>query len=543
MNWLSNIQGYLDPSLKSYDKEFYTRCEQVFIQSGLSVVSALNELRDNELPCVCVIFNESLPENLKNKSNLFIQYKKPNLDLFGIEESLFDGFEVECLEDFNSVWELILDILSSEIRNLEQWFIAEKCSKSKKYFVKKNIIDFEDESEKVLIEAIEIELYLQEKFSVGEVNLMLEKNISGSSRISSVAEVLLEGNSDSTQLPPNLKYIPLDYIDSHTLFLVFDGNEKINSKISIILSEYFQNLKRIDSTTLKLQNWNQVINLVSIPIVLLDEEGQVLLYNKNFSKLNYPVQDCLKLENNQQTSINGHLFRVVINNSIEDQSTIVFFPVSEYLNTDSQLNPSSEDLGIISSSLAHELNNPLAGIMAAIDVLKLDDIDEEFIEKLDEMKNGVLRCKKLVETFLGFSRSHPENYLVQNLDTDLCSSIQQAVELIRFRLIENNISLQLSFDKKQDYKEVLNPHIVSMIFYLVFGELVTNFSHYNLVKGETSFKIDLELIEYSRKFDLILPEGVELSQGFLKSKLLIHLLETEKIILSSEDKKLRFVFK
>jgi signal transduction histidine kinase len=539
MNWLSNLQGYLDPSLKSYDKDFFTRCEQVFLQAGLSITANLMDLESTELPSVFIVFNESIPqEYILNTSNIFIQYKKPNLDLFASSENINEGFEVENIEDFNSVWDFILDILSSEVKELEQIFIEEQSKKSKKIFVKKNVIDFSTQGEKDLVEEFENYLYLQDTFSVEDINCFLKEKLSSLSKITSVAEVLMFNK----KLEEDYNQIALDYLNSHHLFLLFQGNEKINSKISIILSEYFKNLKRINSTILKTQNWNQIINLVNIPIVLLDEDGQVLLYNKIFSKLNYSVQDCLKLENNQQINISEQLFRVVINNSIEDKTTIVFFPVSEYLNTHSSENPSSEELGIISSSLAHELNNPLAGIMAAIDVLKLDDIDDEFLEKLDEMKNGVLRCKKLVETFLGFSRFRPEHYLVQNLDIDLCSSIQQAIDLIRFRLIENNISLQLSFDKKQEYKEMLNPHIVSMIFYLVFGELVTNFSHYNLVKGESSFKIDLTLVEYSRKFNLILPEGVELSLDFIKSKLLIHLLETEKLKLLNEGTHLEFQF-
>ena len=62
---------------------------------------------------------------------------------------------------------------------------------------------------------------------------------------------------------------------------------------------------------------------------------------------------------------------------------------------------SSEELGIISSSIAHELNNPLGGILAGLSVLLLEDLEMENRLSLEEMKRGTERCRQLINIFLG----------------------------------------------------------------------------------------------------------------------------------------------
>lgn len=539
MNWLSNIQVYLDPSLKSFDKDFFLRCEQVLVQSGLAPLEKISELRDGKLPSLLISFNEVIPARLtKKESNILVQYKRPNLDLFASEVTLENCFEVENLGDFNDIWDFIIDLLTVEIKKVELELIDVLGSKTKKLLIKKNVLEFEDVVQESGLETFELSLYQNEPSMIDDINDLVEKELNIKSKVLPISNELILRIDNKN----NLVHIPIEYTNNRVLFLEFEGNEKINAKLSIILSTYFKRFSRVRETNLKAQNWNQIINLVEIPIVSLDELGQVLLFNKAFSALSFSVNDCLKLENNQQITIQDQLYRIIFHNSVKENAVIIFFPVGEYLSSSSEVNPSSEELGIISSSLAHELNNPLGGVLAAIDVLKLDDIEPEFAEKLDEMKNGVLRCKKLVETFLGFSRFRPDLYLAKNLKIELCESIQQALDLIRFRLMENNITLQMNFKNQLDYKEVQNPHIVSMIFYLIFGELVTNFSHYNLVKGETSFKIELELVEFSRKFQLVLPKEIDFDDNFLKSKLLSHLLETEKISVLSSDNILEFSF-
>ena len=78
----------------------------------------------------------------------------------------------------------------------------------------------------------------------------------------------------------------------------------------------------------------------------------------------------------------------------------------------------------------------------------------------------------------------------------------------------------------------LNPHIISMIYYLIMGELITNFSHDNLVKRihkESYLKIELVAEETVNGISLCFSSGIEVSRSFLESKLIQHLIEIENL--------------
>ncbi|MCB0394764.1 MAG: HAMP domain-containing histidine kinase, partial [Bdellovibrionales bacterium] len=64
------------------------------------------------------------------------------------------------------------------------------------------------------------------------------------------------------------------------------------------------------------------------------------------------------------------------------------------------------EMGVIGSSIAHEINNPLAGILALIQINKSDvDQNSEIFEDLMEMEKATLRCRDIVQNLLHFSRT------------------------------------------------------------------------------------------------------------------------------------------
>ena len=68
-----------------------------------------------------------------------------------------------------------------------------------------------------------------------------------------------------------------------------------------------------------------------------------------------------------------------------------------------------EELGLISSSIAHELNNPLGGILSFLQIMKMElPAQHPFSADLNMMQETALRMKKIIEDLLIFSRSHQE---------------------------------------------------------------------------------------------------------------------------------------
>jgi two-component system NtrC family sensor kinase len=66
-------------------------------------------------------------------------------------------------------------------------------------------------------------------------------------------------------------------------------------------------------------------------------------------------------------------------------------------------------IGRLAGGVAHEINNPLGGILAFSQILQRDDVTpEERKDYLTEIERSALRCKAIVESLLRFSRQAPQ---------------------------------------------------------------------------------------------------------------------------------------
>jgi len=75
-----------------------------------------------------------------------------------------------------------------------------------------------------------------------------------------------------------------------------------------------------------------------------------------------------------------------------------------------------EELGLISSSIAHELNNPLGGILSYIQIMKMElPPQHPLMADLNLMHETGLRMKKIIEDLLIFSRTN-QKLVLENVD-------------------------------------------------------------------------------------------------------------------------------
>ncbi len=293
--------------------------------------------------------------------------------------------------------------------------------------------------------------------------------------------------------------------------------------------------------------WEHILDSIPFPVALLSVSGEIFQHNSLFSKLNLTPMECLNYKLREKILVHDipyNVFRKDLNHLGVEKLLFVFFTESFFLKGDGQLTPSGQELGIISSSIAHELNNPIAGIQAAIGLLMLDEnMNEEAKLTLVEMKNGANRCKQLIETFLGFSRANPKHLTVkdsQQSSIDIC--YQQAQNLLRFRTVESGIRFSMNFSRHLEFRAGVNLSLLTMTFYLILGELMTLYSHQLLIadKNQIEKVIRGEIIESSQEIQIQLHE-LNISTLSL-SKLIQNLLTIENLVLQVTDYSLRFIY-
>lgn len=88
-------------------------------------------------------------------------------------------------------------------------------------------------------------------------------------------------------------------------------------------------------------------------------------------------------------------------------------------------------IGRLARGVAHEINNPLAGILAGVEILRRDDVTgDERRDYLDDIQRSVLRCKAIVDSLLRFSRqaqqTHPRRLSLNEV-------VAEAVRLFAYR--------------------------------------------------------------------------------------------------------------
>jgi two-component system, NtrC family, sensor kinase len=117
-------------------------------------------------------------------------------------------------------------------------------------------------------------------------------------------------------------------------------------------------------------------------------------------------------------------------------------------------------IGELISGIAHELNNPLTGVMGYSQLLQLrKDLDDRAKDNLLKINNLALRCQKIVQNLLSFARKQkPERTL-----SDINDILEKTVELRIYELQVNNIELSRELDRNLP-KTIADAHQLQQVF-------------------------------------------------------------------------------
>lgn len=119
--------------------------------------------------------------------------------------------------------------------------------------------------------------------------------------------------------------------------------------------------------------------------------------------------------------------------------------ISEMKRLKEQLYHSSKlaSLGLLISGIAHEINNPLTGIITYAELLKMKAGDREIRKGVMKIFESAERCKRVIENLLTFSRQSIPSKSLESLN----DIIDKAIELRSYWLSRHNINVFTEYDE------------------------------------------------------------------------------------------------
>lgn len=204
------------------------------------------------------------------------------------------------------------------------------------------------------------------------------------------------------------------------------SEKKLFYKIAKAVDTALQRMEMdVSLQTLK-SEWKAAFNAIQKPICLTDPQFHILSSNAQFLQQVQKTKSQLFGQNCFSIFFDSPLSRVEIKNlkkskilktmprtkavfEIHCQSflkekknrtvqLVIFTDMSRKIEMEKKIShlKKSAELGIITSSIAHDLNNPLAGIQALLEISQGYCLDP----RIDEMMTAVVRCQRIVKKLL-----------------------------------------------------------------------------------------------------------------------------------------------
>ncbi|HUT52865.1 MAG TPA: ATP-binding protein [bacterium] len=100
-------------------------------------------------------------------------------------------------------------------------------------------------------------------------------------------------------------------------------------------------------------------------------------------------------------------------------------------------------VGLLAGGVAHEINNPLAGILALCQVMLMEGKDGSIVNDLRQIEGAANQCKEIVSGLLSFSRQSDDRRREEVYPPAVVDKVKT---LIGYRLREQNIEVEEEYD-------------------------------------------------------------------------------------------------
>lgn len=223
---------------------------------------------------------------------------------------------------------------------------------------------------------------------------------------------------------------------------VFSKEEQVFLKqISSAVSLALRKLHSEQATQDLKQQWQITFDAIQEPVMLIKENAEVIQWNKAYEQ---------KLYKKNEAELDFSLTRQHID-TLENQKIFlnIYRDLSEQRRVERQILESSKmgELGLIGGSIAHELNNPLAGLITFIQMLKMDaKQDSTILPDIEAMDAAAMRCKDIIQNLLSFTRKSTE----QNEKIFVRDIINKALRILQVKTKPMGLAIVTTFKSDQD---------------------------------------------------------------------------------------------
>lgn len=479
-NWNINPEDW--GAVQVLDLNHALQISQKYIIEAISVTTAIalekkfqilvSEQSDelSQLPILVRSIREipiSTLIELKNKYHIF---------LFCFEDELYDSFLVELLEKSSEIKQ------KKDFANLvkEQSLQYEKTQQELEIAVEKRTKSLNDSRAKLLATNIKIELLRKALIHINQSTQIIEIEKSLNELLAQELNLVwikiipfphdqLFRNQVIDQLNYNFLDISLngDHQNYGSIFFLKAKENRFSSIESNFLNKLTETLlitlnriKKFNELETIREQWQLTFKSMKDQIFIIDENYNIVQSNSThdsqgkkcyeilFNK-HQPCSNCLRGVDFELN--HDDLFYEVSSKKINTQhpvSSIVY--VNFYKDTTqtnllkNQIIESSNlaELGTIGSSIAHELNNPLGGMLSFTQLIKMDlPPQDKHYEDILEIEAGILRCKDIIDNLLGFTRS--TSIEIKSKFT-LSEAVDRAIKIIALKTKSMGIQIEVN---------------------------------------------------------------------------------------------------
>lgn len=222
----------------------------------------------------------------------------------------------------------------------------------------------------------------------------------------------------------------------------------------------------MESEALNIQ-WQATFNALSEPVGIINKRYEILQANRSFTDKakirpdqiagvkcyeamfgrTSPCESCqlgkkFVLRENKDLRVYDVSSQSVAFVTEEEEVFVhLYRDITEQQRLEKQLLESTKlaELGIIGSSIAHELNNPVGGILSFAQLIKMDlSPTDPLYEEIIEIENGARRCKEIIQNLLSFARDPAVDRIE---DMDLRDVISRAIKIVELKTRSKGIQV------------------------------------------------------------------------------------------------------